>query len=358
MTPMSSNNASGSVVPPPSSTPALSMDTLRERIRTAFNKLDTSAIEKQKRTVEFGKYNAILVPIAVLLLTVQILAFSEYSFRPIAILLISIELLILFTTLFILFTDIPPRSHEWANDRMRAEVLRREEFLLITQVGPYLTQSRIQELNNAVNIRLAQINTPTVNPAGLIRLQTNGVHWRDVLEDTPIEKSALPDIVSIGEYVTNRAQDQQGWYFKKSQLFAKKDIIYERVTKGVLIGALVMSAMHLISLIFLPPEGRLPLHLIIEILAITLPPIGAALAALQTFFQYRRLSHSYEYHSRALSDLTPALQQLLIRMENKEFQPDEKNRLNLEFKRRVLQTEEVLASELRQWYFCMRPETP
>ena len=63
---------------------------LIKRIRKAHKKWDVIAGQEQRSVLRFGQYNAVLIPIAVLLLTIQILAFPQNS--PIAIFLIALEL--------------------------------------------------------------------------------------------------------------------------------------------------------------------------------------------------------------------------------------------------------------------------
>jgi hypothetical protein len=107
-------------------------------IQEAFEKWDGLALLKQKKQKRFGFFTALLGPVAVLLLTVQILAFPHAG--PIALSLIALELVALMVTLSFGFFNIGSPD-EWMRCRLRAEVLRRERFLVLARVGPYLTEA-------------------------------------------------------------------------------------------------------------------------------------------------------------------------------------------------------------------------
>jgi len=328
--------------PPPA---AKSISELRDRIKVARDKWDEIAMKEQTSVLRFGKYNAVLIPIAVLLLTVQILAFSANL--PIAIFLIALELIILSISIFVLFAEIGPNPKGWAEARMRAEIFRREDFLLLTRVGPYLERETIHDLEAVVNVQLRKIDTPDSDPMDYIRLQDSHdspeISWRDMLEDT--KKSASPEPESLDEYLRDRLNNQQEWYSRKTVERYKTNAWFEHVTRGVLIAALVLASMHLIALISAPTK----LKLLIEILAITLPAVGAAFGSLQAFFQYRRISRTYDFYSRALNCCAGVMTALQGQTHHMEKGLYLKN-----FKRLVLKTEELLASELYQWYFFIQ----
>ena len=318
---------------------------LIKRIRKAHKKWDVIAGQEQKSVLRFGQYNAVLIPIAVLLLTIQILAFPQNS--PIAIFLIALELIILSLSIFLLFAEIGPNPKGWAEARMRAEIFRREEFLLITRVGPYLNKKTISDLEAEVNVRLIKIDTPDTDPMDYVRLQDShdcpDLSWRDSLEDS--SPGASPEQNSIEDYLKGRLQDQQKWFSTTAKKRYEANAWFEHFARGVMIAALVLSAMHLIAL----AGGSSNLHLPIAILAIILPPISAAIGSLQAFFQYRRISHTYEFYSKALNCCAGAMTKLHEQMHH-----NKGDQLTLKFKRLVLRTEELLASELCHWSFFIQ----
>src|SRR5262245_27502654 len=82
-------------------------------------------------------FAVVLSPIGTVLLAIQALAFPQSGMA--AMILIASELIILFIALLFSFLEMGRGTHErWLNSRLRAEILRREYFLLYARVGPYL----------------------------------------------------------------------------------------------------------------------------------------------------------------------------------------------------------------------------
>lgn len=135
-------------------------------LHQAFDKWDQSAISKATKTTRFGFFTALLGPVAVLLLTVQILAFPDASL--IAVTLIGLELAALLFALIVGFAHVGPSSDEWMRDRLRAEVLRREQYLVSARVGPYLITP---DLSSVIRQRLQVIDNDITESLDLIPLQ-------------------------------------------------------------------------------------------------------------------------------------------------------------------------------------------
>lgn len=267
---------------------------LRQNIREAHQTWDRRAIATERKVLHVGYIIAVLAPLAVLLMTIQAVFFAEYGERWIACGLIAAELLILAVALFSLYANLLPSSHEWAGCRLRAELLRREEFLLLVRIGPYLDQTNETGLALAVQTRLTQLGDEGMPPADLLRPHSPpGADWRDQLEDVPMERQALPDATALHGYLDRRINDQHNWFLKKGQVLARKHALFENIAKTILLLALVTAALHLAALIYCEAEGHSFASRLIEILAIVLPPIGAAAASLESFLQCHRLSYSY-----------------------------------------------------------------
>jgi hypothetical protein len=318
-----------------------------KKIQEAFEKWDRIALDNQRRQKRFGFATALLGPVAVLLLTVQILAFPHSG--PVALTLIALELASLMIVLSFGFFNIGAPDH-WMRCRLRAEVLRREKFLVLARVGPYLTEA---DPTNAIRRRLVTIDNEDTEPEGLVPLHDEkGRTWQEFLEDARAAntKVASPDPDAFEVYNEQRLLDQRNWFSRKSARFARWDDLFENVAKGVLVAALAVAAWHLAALYFGAHGeggGRSVSQLVTEILAIVLPPVGAAATGLQSILEGRRLSRSYKDRAKVLTKLESSLVRLQPEFatagndsENHEFQ----------FKRLVLRTEEALASELLQWW--------
>jgi hypothetical protein len=327
-----------------STTPPAANDELRP-IEEAYEKWDGLALLHQKKQKRFGFFTTLLGPVAVLLLTVQILAFPHAS--PVALTLIAAELASLMIVLSFGFINIGSPD-EWMRYRLRAEVLRREKFLVKARVGPYLAES---DTANAIKRRLVIIED--FEPASLIPLtDKEGRTWRGLLEDARADrtKTASPDPDGFEVFYEQRLLDQKGWYSKKSTRFGRLDERFEEVAKGVLVAALVVAAWHLASLYFGTHGSggeRSGSQLVTEILAIVLPPVGAAATGLQSLLEGRRLSRSYADRALMLTGLAEAF--LTLQPQFTTGGPPREEH-EFRFKRLVLRTEEALASELLQWW--------
>ena len=137
-----------------------------EELQQAFNKWDGIAVDKASKTTRFSFFTALLGPVAVLLLTVQILAFPHTS--AIAITLIGLELAALLFALIVGFAHFGPSPDAWIRDRLRAEVLRRERHLISARVGPYLTTP---DPTGVIRQRLQALDNDITEPLDLIPLQ-------------------------------------------------------------------------------------------------------------------------------------------------------------------------------------------
>jgi hypothetical protein len=315
-----------------------------QRIQEAFEKWDAIALLHSMKQKRFGFFTALLGPVAVLLLTVQILAFPDGG--PVAITLIAVELASLMIALSFGFFNIGSPDR-WMRDRLRAEVLRREKFLVLARVGPYLTES---DPANAIKRRLVIIDNDKTDPAGLLSVQnTDGRTWRGLLEDARASntKTATPDSDAFEVFYDQRLLNQKNWYAAKSEHWGKRDELFEDLAKGVLVAALVVAAWHLATLHLGGHGERSVSQLVTEILAIVLPPVGAAASALQSLFEGRRLSRSYGDRVLTLTGLEASLLKLQPQFDAAGCKGEEHEFL---FKRLVLRTEETLASELLQWW--------
>ena len=329
------------------------------RLHAAHEQWDQRAIDTESRVLHVGYVLAVLAPLAVLLLAIQTVFFTACAQRAVACGLIAAELLILAVALCSLFANLLPSSHEWAGCRLRAELLRREEFLLLVRLGPYLEAATGARLTAAVQARQAQLVNEAVPPADLLHPHSPpGADWRDQLEDVPMERQALPDAAALHDYLERRIDDQQHWFQKQGLAMARKHGLFENVAKTVLLLAGVTAAMHLTALIYCEPDQHSFASRLVEILALVLPPIGAAIASLEAFLQCHRLSYSYRDHARVLEELGAEMRDLLAQLAGPGGARQPAGLPWKQAKRLALRCEELLTRELRQWYFVIRPEKP
>jgi len=344
---------------------------LLDKIQVAFDKWDDIAIKGQKKARQFVAISALLIPLAVLVLTIQILAFPNAG--SLSVVLISVELIVLFTALLFLLFNPMIRRKQWSEDRLRAEVLRRERLLLAGKVGPYLEKSGFAELDAAVEMRLGMIDNAANKPEKFLPLR-NARPWRDELEDARDRETAPPESGFADMYLNIRIADQQRWFRSKSKRLIAAHFRYENIVRFTIAVALVLAAMHLMTLLFniLYEDSNRTIKLIIEILAIAVPPIGSAAAALQGLFQYLRVGRSYKMFAKDLGDIredfaglicshkgrVEAFHQMAESEETKSQIKREISDYEFQMKRAMLRSEEILSNELNIWYSVIRPGQP
>ena len=328
----------------PVATPAPDAGALEEHlelIQKSFAEWDTRAYRRAKFRRLFGIAAAVAGPLAATTLVWQVVAIPEGG--PIAFGLILFELLVLFGLLLIAFADLGPSQDTWMRDRVRAEALRRERFLVLARVGPYLTSpdpcAVIQE-------RIAFIVDEVTEPEALILLEEpGGALWRDALEEAGTGATADPDPRCVDEFFQQRVSEQEQWYLRKSRAHEWGFRLIEMFARLALVLALIVSAIHLASLYWVGDRhgADRPWELLaVELAALFLPNLGAAAISLHIFLESRRLARTYHSQARRLQRLRGDLAALRTQSPS----PDNQHRL----KRVVLQTEGLLAEELHQWW--------
>jgi hypothetical protein len=311
-------------------------------LEDAFREWDARAVRLAREKRTFAYVTAIAGPLAVLLLTVQILirGISPRTQQ----FLIAGELVLLLLTLLVALCRMG-NVDDWVRARVRAEILRRERFLILARVGPYLRKG---DPRRAAEHRLQILRNEAEPLQPLLWVEDPaGVPWRDALEDAGPDATAAPDPTCPDRYARERVQGEGEWYLRRSRECGATDRRYERAARIVLALALIVAAVHFARL--LGPRVSFWDGLF-EVLAITLPPVGMAILSIQSFKQVRRTGYSYLDQSRALNHIAVAFAKLVPAS-----MPSE-DRAHWEFrlKRLVLRTEELLANELRQWWISTK----
>jgi hypothetical protein len=236
--------------------------------------------------------------------------------------------------------------------RVRAEALRREQFLAVSRLGPYLASKDLDA--EQLRARLDELESAQ-------RLQMTSLTWdsgvyRDELEDARLEECRagctmvpLEDLEqAIATYLVYRLEEQIDYYHGRWREHLHREETLEGAMKLVLIVALLAALTHLLL------QGKWGDRLV-EILAIALPPLGIALYSLRGLYEWRRLSLAYR---EQWGELKQIRSQLLALWNKLQCGLDASNRREIEFqfKRLVLRAEELFAAEMHQWYVLVRSE--
>ena len=117
--------------------------------------------------------------------------------------------------------------------------------------------------------------------------------------------------------------------------------------------ALAVAGVHLGFLLGAESHGG-TLTVALVVVALALPPVGAALVAISALFESHRLHRSYGHHVHELARVQDAFAEL------QELARDGAPSRHLvhRFRRLVLRTEQLLTNELLQWWLIMGPEPP
>ncbi len=337
--------------------------TPEERIDEAFETWDTRASETKARCQRWDLLQTLFPPLAALLLSFQVVVLPDGG--PIAKALIVIELAVLFLALVLALLRADLAGVSWVPFRLRAEALRREQFLFLARVGAYLNCADRSDLAAAVRSRLAILNSEAEQPREFIPL-TNPVNepWRHTLEDLRYE---APDTDGIDDayierlptlcrhYYEERLLHQKEWYQGRVHRHRASDNLWESAGRVALAGALVAAAMHLTAMHTGPSAATEGFGQWIVVAAIGLPPISAAFSEIQALLQGRQLSLSYSQYESDLAHLDAQFSELLSELQCRAEPDAEMTALAFRFKRLVLEAEELFAAEMRTWSVLMAP---
>jgi uncharacterized protein DUF4231/conflict system pore-forming effector with SLATT domain len=318
--------------------------TARQRLAEARNQEGKVAARHQLTHRRLARVAAFLTPAAVLCLAVQLLVFSEPG--RVSILLISVELLLLSVAVAIGLLQGGEAHERWLRSRVRSELLRREEFLYLARVGPYLTAHQPEM---EVDARIAEIRG-VADPVELIPLEHRGLSWRDELEDAPRAGNA-PENGCREIYLQERLRDQKEWYSAKARRHAHLDGVCETGARVTLVLAMAAAALHLGWLVTGSHAPEL-LAKGVEVTALALPAFGGAFLALRAMFAHQLLRLSYRDQAHLLSSLEAEC----VRLADEEVRRP--GTYPLKLRRLVLRSEEVFASELRRWALILAPAVP
>jgi hypothetical protein len=317
-------------------------------IQDAQRRRDLAASRFQERRWQYALFAVALSPLAALLLTVQSQFFPRGG--PLATVLIGAELVALSLALAMGYLRMGQSHRRWIEERLRSEILRRERFLRSARVGPYLGGDCL-DLPQRMDDRLRILDNDLRDPIEFIQPVDGDQTWLAALEDRN-DRSGVADVPhlerKIRQYLEERVRDQVRYFTRKTELHARKARFYENASKIVLTLGLVLAAVHLGLLTATGTKEPGGIHLVIMLLAQLAPLVGSAFVGVQSVLGSHRLSRSYRVHARALERLERNLRHLTASDPRAAFL----------FQRAVLETEELLAGELRLWWLIISPQAP
>ncbi|MEU5400633.1 hypothetical protein ABZ348_15240 [Streptomyces sp. NPDC005963] len=297
---------------------------------------------------------AVLPALAVLFLTVQTLFINNGE--PLALGFILAECLLLVAMIWTIWTGQEPNK-PWVVNRMRAEIFRREMFLLLTGVGPYLDLSdadaqrvrdaRLNVLENADRAQLDALNRfVDRTPLG------DEQHWQDEVwrRNSPQAGPAADAVDRMRTYLDHRIRRQGLFMDLAIAKCERTEKSLGRVAKAMVLAGIAVAIIYA-TLLLTAPDDRSPstTAAIVALLAAGLPPLCNAVLAIQNLFAAQRLAVSYRETREELLGHETTLRTLLSGPA-----PSDNTVL---FKALAVRVELTLAEEQRRWrIIVVKPE--
>lgn len=309
-------------------------------------------VDRQGRFRATGIRLAVLPALAVMCLTVQTVFLADGGVLGLGFVLA--ECLLLVFMVWTVWTSQEP-SQPWVTSRIRAELFRREMFLLLAAVGPYLGRTE-EEAERIRDARLSLL--AAAGPAELsafARLADRGpdgaeTHWQDT-----VWQGGETDVRPTDAEITERMRTYLDYRVKRQTLFfelaaatcERTEERLGRTAKATVLAAVAVAAAYAV-LLHSRPEGGGPstASAIIALLAAGLPPLCNMTLAVQNLFASQRLAASYRETLQELLGHEHTLRRLLVRATGPESVGPELDRA---FRSLAVRVESSLTEELRRW---------
>ena len=285
-----------------------------------------------------------LPPTSVLLL---VLAIMIDSYSPLWAVGLTVAEFLCLGSLVLLMRNRNPNSN-WVEDRMRAELLRREQYLFLALIGSDLGATESERIRQAGlrvdHFRHADPKT-LLGHSGLHALTSGDRDGRVEVSPNVVSADFRDRVTSYGVYRI----DKQCVWFSESQALNEQ---WEEWTSRLLYSSLFLAvgaAMSHIVMQTMEIGGLHPNHTLeigVTLLAISLPPVCTALIAVRELFAFRLLSLLYLKTLTELSTYRRCIVDLESRIQKSPTISCEDLK---RFQSIVLATENVLTNELLVW---------
>ncbi|MER7403466.1 hypothetical protein ABT373_13495 [Streptomyces sp. NPDC000070] len=304
-------------------------------------------VDRQGRFRATGIRLAVLPALAVTCLTVQTV-FLEHG-GDLGLGFVLAECLLLVAMVWTVWTSQEP-SQPWVTSRIRAELFRREMFLLLAAVGPYLGRTD-QEAEQVRDARLSLL--AAAGPAELstfTRLSDRGPdgterHWQDAVwlsGDNGVHHADDGTTERMRTYLDYRIKRQSLFFELAAGTCERTEDRLGRAAKAVVLAAVAVAVAYA-ALLHSGRTGNGPstTAAVIALLAAGLPPLCNMVLAVQNLFASQRLAASYRETRQELLRHEHTLRRLLAEPAGAE--------LTLAFRSLVVRVESTLTEELRRW---------
>lgn len=313
-------------------------------LESAYARLNAEALAHQWRRGLVAGVAALAGPMAIGILSLHFLWFHDV--RP----LLMVEFSIVLAAFLVEIFGLGRHHEQWVRKRLRAEAIRREQFLLLTRVGPYLHASS-DLLDHLVRTRLGALLQEGNPTTPLVMRSPSGMSWRDELEQATAASHAGGAEV-MRRYLDQRIRDQRAYFEDRRASHHTRNRHVEMSARLILlVTVLVVGAKGLFEGLDATTSPFAKAALFAG--ALTLPALGAGVMAWRAVFEPHRLLRSYLHCSSELASVERRLEDLLAVGPN--ASPADQQRA---FRRLVLEAEGSITEDLRRWWVIVEPEPP
>lgn len=321
----------------------------------------TPAVRAQGSYFGKGILSAMLPPLAVIIASCQFLAWPDGGTWAIGLNIAEGSCLLFL--IYLALTASEPTA-EWIENRVRVELLRREQYLVLVGIGPYLGIDATGRESEAAR-RLAEIQAAeTRTLVELIPLKDpSGMTWIESLHRRGCGSAPLYAELRgrMDTYLYRRVGKQLLWFSNEIRDCERNDRIWRRSLTGALLVALIIALIHLGNLIaHLSCQSGNPSdnawRLLVDISALTLPPAAAASIGVRSMYNFRARSRVYRHERSQLQHQWGALEALLIKVREHEHHSScdcDLAQIQFDFRAIALRTEHSLSTEMEQWMLVM-----
>ena len=317
------------------------------------------AEDSQGKYFAGGIVAAILPPLALFLLSFHLLALPAGGSWAVG--LILSEILCLIVLVYLKLTGGEPTA-EWIESRLRAELFRREQFLSLAGVGPYLLEKPCEVVEEALRRRGQIKGSDAHELVALVPMQErSGLTWLEALHHRGSAKvPGRSDCIDRMEsYLHYRIGKQSLWFANEIRDLQKNEELWSHLLTGSLLAAIVVAGVHAFHLYAAHMEGEAfggtaYSRVLVGALAIVLPPLGTAFLGIRKMYNFRGSTRTYEHERRPLETHGGVLEALIQQSRQAVGAAGHSlNKIDFDFRAIALRTEQSLSHELEQWMLLM-----
>jgi hypothetical protein len=255
--------------------------------------------------------------------------------------------------LIVLVTRLPAPARPWVQSRTRAELLRREQYLRLAEVGPYLNRDSGQAHEEAgkrvIEAAKEQNRVEKEEDGRLLKLvvprsPADFTRWIDNLYTG--KSRSLDDVLDRARtYRWYRIAKQLAWFADAARSHRRSETTIVRGIKFAIwltIGVLILElAAHFFSHV----RYANSISTVAGVVTLFLPPLCAFMLSVGELFSWRRLAASYEHMEFDLNQELDAMDKFIASLEADPDLPDASRK----FQASVLHVETTLSNELLHW---------